>query len=290
MAATFSLLEDQIEAPREMPRDGKLVLSRLGAGESMIAAPTPSLKFVIEGEEVYEADGRTIRVGPGQFMYLDAGEQCRAINRSLAIGLCLFLPPADAGAEGTRAQGSDPVLGRMLLLSSEASALGRVIDRFGRMLVAHPELGPSVAQTLVSLAKETIEQPLAESRTAIAAINAAKLSTRRELYAKLETARAHLHACAHRNVPLAELAKVAGLSQFHLARYFRDAFGTAPIAYHRAVRLERAADALRSGEMSVTEAAEAAGYSDPSALSHAFRRQYGKSPLAMAAAGRARAA
>ena len=282
MVAIFTLLESQIEAPSEMPREGKLVLSRLGAGESIIAAPVPSLKMVLEGEEVYEADGRTIRVGPGQFMYLDAGEQCRALNRSLAIGLCLFLPPAEAGEAGSYASGDDPLLGRALLLSSQASTLGRMLDQFGRMLAARPHLGPSLAPMLVGLARDTIEQPLAECRTAIAAINAAKLSTRRELHAKLETARAHLHACPHRHVPLAELAKVAGLSQFHLARFFRDAFGIAPIAYHRALRLERAAETLRRGEASVTEAAEAAGYSDPSALSHAFRRHYGRSPRALA--------
>ena len=103
MTATFSLMDRQIDIARPMPDGGKLVLSRLSAGESRIAAPSPSLKLVIEGEEVYEADGRTIRVGPGQFMYLDAGEECRALNRSLAIGLCLFLPPADAGMVGEEA-------------------------------------------------------------------------------------------------------------------------------------------------------------------------------------------
>ena len=282
MGATFSLLESQIEAPRPPAEGGRLVLSRLGAGESLIAAPTPSLKMVIEGEEVYEADGRTIRVGPGQFMYLDAGAECRALNRRLAVGLCLFLPRSEAGDAGELAQGGDPVLGRSLLLSTQSSTLGRLLDHFGGMLARDPSLGHALAAPLVSLAQESIQQPLAESRAAIEALNAAKLSTRRELYQKLETARAHLHACPHRGVPLAELAKVAGLSQFHLARYFRDAFGAAPITYHRRLRLERAAEALRRGELSVAAAAEAAGYSDPSALSHAFTRHYGKSPQAMA--------
>ena len=55
------------------------------------------------------------------------------------------------------------------------------------------------------------------------------------------------------------LATVANLSQFHLARYFRLAFGRPPIAYHRALRLARAAEYLTHGEGTIAEAAEIAG-------------------------------
>lgn len=112
---------------------------------------------------------------------------------------------------------------------------------------------------------------------AIEGVKAAKLSTRRELCRRLERARAFLHANDRRNVTLGEMAGVAGLSQFHLARYFKHAFAASPISYHRALRLKRAADLLVGGA-SVAEAAEATGYSDPVALSHAFRRKYGSPP------------
>ena len=121
------------------------------------------------------------------------------------------------------------------------------------------------------------EQVRAPRGPAIDGVKAAKLSTRRELHRRLERACAFLHAHDDRNVTLGEMAGVAGLSQFHLARYFKHAFGQSPISYHRALRLERAADLLAGGA-SVAEAAEAAGYSDPVALSHAFRRKYGAPP------------
>ena len=108
-------------------------------------------------------------------------------------------------------------------------------------------------------------------------LKAAKLSTRRALSRRLERALAFLHAHDDRSVTLSEMAAVAGLSQFHLARYFKHAFGESPISYHRAQRLARAANLLAGGA-SVAEAAEATGYSDPVALSHAFRRKYGAPP------------
>ena len=98
-------------------------------------------------------------------------------------------------------------------------------------------------------------------------LKVAKLSTRRELHRRLERARGFLHEHDGRNVSLAEMAAVAGLSQFHLARYFKAAFGKSPINYHRDLRLNRAAAMLAAGGSSVAEVAEATGYSDQVALS-----------------------
>jgi AraC-like DNA-binding protein len=107
---------------------------------------------------------------------------------------------------------------------------------------------------------------------------AAKPSTRQELWQRLERARGHLHRILDRVVSLEELAGIATLSPFHLARHFKLAFGVSPIAYHRILRLERAARLLSSGAVSVAEAAERTGYSDAVALTHAFRRHFGQSP------------
>lgn len=109
-------------------------------------------------------------------------------------------------------------------------------------------------------------------------LNAVKPSTRRALYSRLERARFYLHAHLDRAVPLRELAVVAGLSKFHLARYFRLVFDTPPAAYHRRLRLERAAEFLAAGAGSVADAAELVGYSDGVALCHAFRKQFGEPP------------
>lgn len=107
---------------------------------------------------------------------------------------------------------------------------------------------------------------------------AAKPATRNELWQRLERARGHLHRILDRVVSLEELAGIATLSPFHLARHFKLAFGVSPIAYHRMLRLERAARLLSNGALSVAEAAERTGYSDAVALTHAFRRHFGQSP------------
>jgi AraC-like DNA-binding protein len=275
MSADFALMEQHLEAPRVPSPDGKLVLSRLRPGRSMIGCAAPSVKLVIEGEELYEVDGRRIRIQPGQFLYLDGGADCIGTNRTDTIGLCLMLPVG----MGSRADlPTDPVLGRAVALSTRTSGLGQTLLLYGRAIAHDPALGARIADEIVTRVRGALGEPLAESIAAMANLKAAKASTRRELFQRLERARNHLHEHDHRNVTLAELAGVARLSQFHLARFFKLAFGSSPIAYHRKLRLKRAAELLAGGASSVADAAEASGYSDATALSHAFRRQFGAAP------------
>jgi AraC family transcriptional regulator of adaptative response/methylated-DNA-[protein]-cysteine methyltransferase len=65
------------------------------------------------------------------------------------------------------------------------------------------------------------------------------------------------------SVTLASLADKTGYSPSHLQRIFKRAVGLSPAAYGRALRLERASEAL-SGGSSVTDALYDAGYGSAS--------------------------
>jgi AraC-like DNA-binding protein len=90
-------------------------------------------------------------------------------------------------------------------------------------------------------------------------------------------ARAYLDEHWIRNVPLDELAGVAGVSKFHLARRFTEAVGIPPHTYQNRVRVERAMEMLRDG-VSVQDAAVRTGFSDASHLCRHFKRFTGTTP------------
>lgn len=161
-----------------------------------------------------------------------------------------------------------------LVMTTQTSFRGWMPGR----IASDPRLGHRIADALTRRIGAAVPGLTCESEGAMARLRSVKPSTRRALFQRLERARGHLHDNDGRAVSLAELASVAGLSQFHLARYFKLAYGTAPIAYHRALRLERAAGLLISNDHSLIEIAELTGYSDEVALSHAFRRHFGKPP------------
>lgn len=86
-------------------------------------------------------------------------------------------------------------------------------------------------------------------------------------------------------VPLETLAKIAGYSPAHFQRLFTRAVGLSPAAFARALRLERASDALSAGE-SVTGAVYRAGYGAPSRFYEAAEARLGMSPSAWRDGGR----
>lgn len=83
---------------------------------------------------------------------------------------------------------------------------------------------------------------------------------------------------------LAELARAVGYSPTHFQRVFTRATGLSPAAYARALREERAREALSSGG-SVTEAIYEAGFEAPSRFYESLDGKLGMAPSAWARGG-----
>lgn len=88
---------------------------------------------------------------------------------------------------------------------------------------------------------------------------------------------------AEERVPTARLAGEVGYSPEHFARVFARATGLTPAAYGRALRLDRARDAL--GDAGVTGAIAAAGYGAPSRFYEQAKGKLGMAPSAWANGG-----
>jgi len=77
---------------------------------------------------------------------------------------------------------------------------------------------------------------------------------------------------------LEDIGRAVGCSPFHLSRTFSASTGMTIPQYIRQLRMERAADLLKSGKFNVTEAAMEVGYSSLSHFSQAFHEIYGCCP------------
>ncbi len=90
----------------------------------------------------------------------------------------------------------------------------------------------------------------------------------------------HVRANLDRALTVAEMARIAGMSQRTFIRRFAEATGHAPGRWLAAERTSRARDLLESSDAPVEQIAAAVGYRDAAALRHNFRRQFGLSPAA----------
>lgn len=81
-----------------------------------------------------------------------------------------------------------------------------------------------------------------------------------------------------RPVPLDEMAEAAGISKGHLCRQFRADFGLGPAKAFELLRLGHAAALLRRSNLTVVQAADACGYTNPYHFSRSFRAAFGQPP------------
>lgn len=80
-------------------------------------------------------------------------------------------------------------------------------------------------------------------------------------------------------ITLGDLAEVACLSEYHLARMFRTSFGLPPAAWIAQQRVERARGLLRATALPLAQVAARCGYANASHFSHRFREAVGVAPM-----------
>jgi len=91
-------------------------------------------------------------------------------------------------------------------------------------------------------------------------------------------ARQYLEEYAEQHVALAELARVADLSAFHLCRAFGAAVGMPPHAYQTQVRITRAKALLVAGHLPLVQIATIVGFASQSHFTRHFTRLVGATP------------
>lgn len=97
---------------------------------------------------------------------------------------------------------------------------------------------------------------------------------RRRLTRVMEYVEANLEG----ELTIAQLARVAHLSQFHFARAFKAAVGQSPHQYVSAQRLERAKEMLTRGDRSLLDITVALSFSSQANFTRAFRQGTGMTP------------
>lgn len=91
----------------------------------------------------------------------------------------------------------------------------------------------------------------------------------------------YVDAQLEREISVAKLAELAGLSEAHFARAFKQTTALSPHKFVIERRLERAKRLLADTEDSIAEVALACGFSDQAHFSRSFAQAYGATPSAL---------
>ncbi|WP_422489444.1 AraC family transcriptional regulator N-terminal domain-containing protein [Endozoicomonas sp. ALE010] len=102
--------------------------------------------------------------------------------------------------------------------------------------------------------------------------------------ARLERAMKYMHEHYDQSLDVGHLASMANMSPSTFHRNFRYMTSSSPIQYLKKLRLSRARELLQDHGVRVKQAAAEVGYDSPTQFSREFKRYFGLTPQACAAA------
>jgi AraC family transcriptional regulator len=254
-------------------------------------APLLSVKCMFNGQARYVADGRReFIVDDSCYVILNEDNAYTIEKRSLTRveTFCVFIPSgmADAVARVTTTA-DDELLGYEDLATGTFNFLehrrphGDLVSTrmhaLRSVLAAREVCDAWLEEQLYGLVISMLEGERAVLHR-VAKLPPMRVSTRREVFRRVQRGCDYLHANLASSLSLRDVAKAAAMSPYHFLRSFRTVFGTTPFAYLSSVRLHKATQLLRQTHLSVTEIAATVGFESPTSFSNLFRRTYSASP------------
>lgn len=87
-----------------------------------------------------------------------------------------------------------------------------------------------------------------------------------------------LHQNIGRKITMEDCCNFLGYKKSHVMEIFKNHYGQTPISYYKELKIKRAAELLKNPEYTISEIAEALGFSSPYHFSSVFKKSTGLSP------------
>lgn len=221
-----------------------------------------------------ESDRRlSYQTARGAMFLMPAGARAAWSKESPSRHLTVYFPPGALSAEGDHGPAFDA---ERPLLNAQVAGTRHLADQITQELCEPDALSAEAVDGLAWLMLIRVARHMGARSTASGAITPRVMAL----------LRSYVQAHMADRILVADLAREAGLAPTSFARAFSEQAGQSPHRFVLAMRLERAAELLRSSVLSLVDIANECGFSDQQHLCHAMRRHKGITPSRLRERGR----
>lgn len=247
-----------------------------------------SLKTFRHGTTLYEAGHGHFTVGQDRYLLLNASQEYQLhIDSPVPVeSFCVFFPPGFV-EEVNRSVSSNDL---NLLHEPYASSTPLTLDWVERTYPMGDHLGTAIERLRSSYISPLtdpweLEEQLHqlalhmlvlrhEIRSEMHALDAAKSSTREELYRRVYIGHEYMAAYYDQAITLTETASAAHLSVNHFLRSYKKLFGISPHQFLTERRLQAARKLLVNTDLPVIDICLSVGFESPGSFSSLFTKRF----------------
>ncbi len=260
-------------------------------------SPSPfrsfSIKYVVEGSELYAVNGTKYLIGKRQYLLANKHNEGYVMvdSKNPVTGICIDIAP-DILSEVVSSYlnpntsftdlALDTFFNSSSFLENKYDApqthLGSLLLQLETSFLENPQQSLNLNNDFYYTLSEKIIADHIPVFKQLQSIKAIKQETKKILLRKLNYAREFIHEFFLDDVSVGKIAREIGMSEYHFFRLFKSVFKLSPHQYIIQQRLRFSREMIEKNQLPVTTAASLSGFSDIHAFSKSFKKHYGFPP------------
>lgn len=256
-----------------------------------------AIKFVRDGIERYTINGKSYTITSGSYLLMNGEKEGTVVidSDTYVKGMCLnisneLIAEVIATHREPDTPFSDPGLSNFFyteyFLENQYQApyttLGRKLQQISECVNNNLFSNDQIDRELFYQLAESLVNDQISVFSQLQSITTVKAETQRDLCRRVLKGKEFVDASFTETLTIEQIARTAGMSEYHFFRLFKQMTGFTPYQYILSRRLQNASLLLKA-EHSVLDTAIASGFSDIFTFSKAFKKHTGVSPKQYAA-------
>ncbi|MDF3026188.1 MAG: AraC family transcriptional regulator [Fluviicola sp.] len=273
-------------------------LSSLKEFERSLVSYEFAIKFVCEGVERYTVNNKSYTITPGSYLLMNGEKQGHvSIDSAKTVkGICLSVSNEVIADIIATIQAPDTPFSDLKLsdffytehflenqYQAQHTHLGRNLQEISTQIQQNVFTSDQINQELFYKLAESLVADQVEVFKQLQSIPTVKAETKRDLCRRVLKGKEFIDSNFTDALTIEQIARIAGMSEYHFFRLFKQIIGMTPYQYILSNRLKTSAQMLKA-DYSVSDIAIAMGFSDIYSFSKTFKKHFGLSPTLYASA------